>query len=227
MPRISALLMLRSTISTVSAPATCLFRGSITNPTQLLCTLRGRRYRRLTQHLLPAGPLRPYPDRSCTGWTAPAFVGAFVAVGARVTPRPAGGGAASGHRTSVRTALRSGGVAALQSELAYGRRSLSLLLSSRPWQLISLERRRVPIEWSQCPRTIHLPLTASHVAGSPVLGVLSVSMTSTRSSGLPHLVGLSGPTNLRLNRLDLPCHMHPFDCMPAVRTPGASQNARP
>src|ERR1700720_1014068 len=76
-PRISALLMLRSTISTVSAPATCLFRGSITNPTQLLCTLRGRRYRRLTQHLLPGDPLRPYPDRSCTGWTAPAFVGAF------------------------------------------------------------------------------------------------------------------------------------------------------
>src|SRR5271167_4546283 len=76
-PRISALLMLRSTTSTVSAPATCLFRGSITNPTQLLCTLRGRRYRRLTQHLLPGGPLRPYPDRSCTGWTAPAFVGAF------------------------------------------------------------------------------------------------------------------------------------------------------
>src|ERR1022692_3018333 len=76
-PRISALLMLRSTTSTVSAPATCPFRGSITNPTQLLCTLRGRRYRRLTQHLLPGGPLRPYPDRSCTGWTAPAFVGAF------------------------------------------------------------------------------------------------------------------------------------------------------
>src|SRR5271163_2921648 len=41
-PRKSALLMLRSTISTVSAPATCLFRGSITNPAQLLCTLRGR-----------------------------------------------------------------------------------------------------------------------------------------------------------------------------------------
>src|SRR5438105_5288659 len=60
-PRISALLMLRSTLSTVSAPATCPFRGSITNPTQLLCTLRGRRYRRLTQHSLPVGPLRPYP----------------------------------------------------------------------------------------------------------------------------------------------------------------------
>src|SRR6516162_2863880 len=97
-PRISALLMLRSTISTVSAPATCPFRGSITNPTQLLCTLRGRRYRRLTQHLLPGGPLRPYPDRSCTGWTAPAFVGAFGNRGDGVKPRyrvcapwPAGG----------------------------------------------------------------------------------------------------------------------------------------
>src|SRR5258708_12264949 len=80
-PRISALLMLRSTISTVSAPATCLFRGSITNPTQLLCTLRGRRYRRLTQHSLPGGPLRPYPGRSFSGWTAPAFVGAFGKLG--------------------------------------------------------------------------------------------------------------------------------------------------
>ena len=30
-------------------------------------------------------------------------------------------------------------------------------------------------------------------------------MTSIRSSGLPHLAGLSGLTNLRLNRMDLPC----------------------
>ena len=30
-------------------------------------------------------------------------------------------------------------------------------------------------------------------------------MTSTRSSGLPHLAGLSGTTNFRLNRMDLPC----------------------
>src|ERR1700732_2161678 len=44
------------------------------DPTQLLCTLRGRRCRRLTQHSLPGGPLRPYPDRSSTGWTAPAFL---------------------------------------------------------------------------------------------------------------------------------------------------------
>ena len=37
-------------------------------------------------------------------------------------------------------------------------------------------------------------------------------MTSTRSSGLPHLVGLSGPTNLRLNRMDLPCSQ----CIPLI-----------
>jgi hypothetical protein len=30
-------------------------------------------------------------------------------------------------------------------------------------------------------------------------------MTSIRSSGLPHLAGLSGLTNFRLNRMDLPC----------------------
>src|SRR5262249_50875159 len=71
-PRITAPLMLRSTNSTVSAPAIKLFRGSITHPTQLLCTLRGRRYRRLTQHSLPSSPLRPYSDRSFTGWTEPA-----------------------------------------------------------------------------------------------------------------------------------------------------------
>ena len=43
------------------------------------------------------------------------------------------------------------------------------------------------------------------MAGFPGLRVLSVSLTSTRSSGLPHLAGLSGPTNFRLNRMDLPC----------------------
>src|SRR5215467_1414533 len=45
--------MLRSTLCTVSAPATYPLRGSITHPTQPLCTLRGRRRRRLTQHSLP------------------------------------------------------------------------------------------------------------------------------------------------------------------------------
>src|SRR5712691_1566511 len=53
MPRMTALLMLRSTPTTVSAPAKNPFRGSITHPTQPLCTLRGRRCRRLTQHSLP------------------------------------------------------------------------------------------------------------------------------------------------------------------------------
>ena len=43
------------------------------------------------------------------------------------------------------------------------------------------------------------------MAGSTVLRVLSVSMTSTRSSDPSHLFGLAGPTGLRLNRMDLPC----------------------
>jgi hypothetical protein len=77
MPRIAAWLMLRSTIPTVFAPVIRTFLGSIAHPTQSLCTLRGRRYRRLTQHSLPGGPLRPYPNRSCTGWMAPALLGAF------------------------------------------------------------------------------------------------------------------------------------------------------
>src|SRR5258706_11883039 len=44
-----------------------------------------------------------------------------------------------------------------------------------------------------------------NVAGSPVLGVLSVSLTSTQSSDPSHLFGLAGPTSSRLNRMDLPC----------------------
>src|ERR1700731_1756592 len=57
MPRITALHILRSTIETVSAPASSSFRGSLPHPTQPLCTLRVRRHRRLTQHSLPGGPL--------------------------------------------------------------------------------------------------------------------------------------------------------------------------
>src|SRR5438105_11984817 len=77
MPRITALLMLRSTISTASAPAISPFRGSITHPTQSLCTLRGRRYLRLTQHSLPGGllgltwaGLAP-ADRASFAWRLP------------------------------------------------------------------------------------------------------------------------------------------------------------
>jgi hypothetical protein len=40
MPRIAALLMLRSTMNTVSAPASRSFRGSLPHPTHALCTLR-------------------------------------------------------------------------------------------------------------------------------------------------------------------------------------------
>src|SRR6202048_3891206 len=57
MPRITALHILRSTIETVSAPASSSFRGSLPHPTQPLCTLRVRRHRRLTQHSLPGGSL--------------------------------------------------------------------------------------------------------------------------------------------------------------------------
>ena len=57
MPRITALHMLRSTMRTVSAPASSSFRGSLPHPTQPLCTLRVRRRRRLTQHSLPGGLL--------------------------------------------------------------------------------------------------------------------------------------------------------------------------
>src|SRR4249920_1697181 len=78
MPRITALHMLRSTMTTISAPAVSSFRGSITHPTQPLCTLRVRRYRRLTQHSLPGGPLRPYLGRTYTGGSRQLFAGAFI-----------------------------------------------------------------------------------------------------------------------------------------------------
>jgi hypothetical protein len=35
----------------------------------------------LTQQSLPGGPLWPYPNRSSTGWIAPASPGAFVKFG--------------------------------------------------------------------------------------------------------------------------------------------------
>src|SRR5215471_702196 len=65
-PRIMALYMLRSAVKTVSAPAISSFRGSIPHPTHALRTLRVRRCRRLTQHSLPGGPLRPYLGRTFT-----------------------------------------------------------------------------------------------------------------------------------------------------------------
>src|SRR6184192_331683 len=79
MPRVTALLMLRSTMKTVSAPASRSFRGSLPHPTQPLCTLRVRRHRRLTQHSLPGGlldltwtGLAP-ADRASFAWRLPSF----------------------------------------------------------------------------------------------------------------------------------------------------------
>src|SRR5262249_16598505 len=57
-PRISVPVILRSAAKTASAPARRVFRGSITHPTQQLCTLRGRRCLRLTQHSPPGDSLR-------------------------------------------------------------------------------------------------------------------------------------------------------------------------
>src|SRR6266852_2838773 len=78
--------MLHSANTTVSAPAITAFRGSITHPTQSLCTLRGRRYLRLTQHSLPGGVLG-------LTWTglSPAdrasFLGAFPQIGPQQAAR--------------------------------------------------------------------------------------------------------------------------------------------
>src|SRR5437868_8840595 len=79
MPRVTALLMLRSTMKTVSAPASRSFRGSLPHPTQPLCTLRVRRHRRLTQHSLPGGLLCPTwaglapADRASFAWRLPSL----------------------------------------------------------------------------------------------------------------------------------------------------------
>jgi hypothetical protein len=77
MPRMTALHMLRSTIETVSAPASSSFRGSLPHPTHPLCTLRVRRHRRLTQHSLPGGSLGltwaglAPADRASFAWRLP------------------------------------------------------------------------------------------------------------------------------------------------------------
>jgi hypothetical protein len=63
MPRIAALLMLRSTMKNSLRSASRSFRGSLAHPTRPLCTLRVRHRCRLTQHSLPGSLLAlPGPD---------------------------------------------------------------------------------------------------------------------------------------------------------------------
>ncbi len=70
-PRLAGPHILPSALSTASASAKCAFRGSITHPTQSLCTLRdGRRLPpRNTRYRAPA---MAYSNRTSTGWNAPA-----------------------------------------------------------------------------------------------------------------------------------------------------------
>src|SRR3954462_2158173 len=72
-PRIAAPHMLPSAPVTASAPAREPFRGALPRPKRLLGTLRrGRRLpRRTTRYRAGA---TPYPDRTFTGWNAPAFL---------------------------------------------------------------------------------------------------------------------------------------------------------
>jgi hypothetical protein len=74
-PRITAPHMLPSAVATASAPAISRFRGSIPHPKRSLCTLRRGRHlpRRNTRYRAGA---TPFPDRTFTGWTAPASPGA-------------------------------------------------------------------------------------------------------------------------------------------------------
>src|SRR6266478_1756846 len=61
-----------------------------------------------------------------------------------------------------------------------------------------------------------------HVVGSPDRRVLSASLTSVRSSGRPHLVGLSDLTSLlRLNPTDLPCSHEPLWLHAGGTNPGS------
>src|SRR5215472_18674423 len=86
-----------------------------------------------------------------------------------------------------------------------------------------------------------LPLNGAHVSheqfnfrwplpqvvGSPDRRVVSASLTATGSSDPPRFVGLSDLTSYAWTwRLSL-VPMASFDCMPAVRTPEASQSTRP
>jgi len=61
-PGVAAQTLLPSTLKTVSASGSYSFRGSITRPSDTLCTLRGQGRPCTTQHSVPAG-CQPLPGR--------------------------------------------------------------------------------------------------------------------------------------------------------------------
>ena len=71
MPRITAVPVLPSTLFTVSASAASFFRGSISHPIRLLCTLRSGRHLPPRNTHYQAGAT-PYLGRTFTGWITPA-----------------------------------------------------------------------------------------------------------------------------------------------------------
>src|SRR5215470_9101314 len=125
-PRLAALSVLRSTLCTVSAPATYPLRGSITHPTQPLCTLRGRRRRRLTQHSLPGCLLSitwvglSPTDRASFAWRL-----------RRVGPSPDSGGAAIVIENSYQRRFAPFRFAPRWARLPIGRRNHFLALKCR------------------------------------------------------------------------------------------------
>src|SRR6516165_12444800 len=76
-PRIRGAAQLPSAVVNASAPAVSVFRGSISHPIRLLCTLRRGRHlpRRNTRYQAGA---TPYLGRTFTGWIAPASPGALL-----------------------------------------------------------------------------------------------------------------------------------------------------
>ena len=75
-PRMTVRNMLPSTFSTVSAPAG-LYLSRLNNPLHSIAVYASPWSSPSTpQHSLPGDPLRSYPGRTSTGWTAPASPGA-------------------------------------------------------------------------------------------------------------------------------------------------------
>ena len=66
-----------------------------------------------------------------------------------------------------------------------------------------------------------------HVVGSPNLGVLSASLTAAGSLDRSRLLGLAGPTSLRLNPTALPCSHGTFRWHAGGTNPGSISRCSP